>query len=74
MNISVSAIGSLRKYIPEAKQIELDASVSLLELKEIVGIPAKAPAAYTVNGKVQHGKYAVQDNDNVKFIMIVGAG
>lgn len=74
MNITVSAIGNIRKHLPEPKAIELDASVSLVELKEIVGIPSKIPASYTVNGKVQRGDYAVQDNDRVKFIVIVGAG
>jgi hypothetical protein len=74
MKVSISAIGSIRKYIPEPKNIELDAPVSLLELKEIAGIPEKVPASYTVNGKLQRGDYAVQDDDNVKFIMIAGAG
>jgi hypothetical protein len=74
MKVSISAIGSLRKYIPEPKDIELDLPVSLLELREIAGIPEKVTASYTVNGKVQRGDYAVQDNDSVRFIMIVGAG
>ena len=74
MKISVSALGSIREYLPEPKDVILDESICLSELKRIAGIPAATAVSYVVNGRVQNGKYTVQDNDAVKFIMIVGAG
>ena len=74
MNVSVSALGNIRKYIPEPKGIVLKAPIRLSELKEIAGIPAKISVAYAVNDKIQNEAYRVQSNDRVKFIMIVGAG
>lgn len=74
MKVSVSALGSIKKYIPEQKEVVLEESVCLADLKEIAGIPIKTSVSYAVNGKVQNGAYQVQHDDSVKFIMIVGAG
>ena len=74
MNVSVSALGNIRKFIPEEKVITLDTPVSLNELKVMAGVPKERTVTYAVNGGVQQGDYQVADNDQVKFIMVVGAG
>lgn len=74
MNISVTALGNIKQFIPEAKEIALERAVSLDELKVIAGIPQEKTVSYAVNGRVQKGEYQVADNDQVKFIMVVGAG
>ncbi len=74
MKVSVAAFGSIKEYIPEAGEVELEEPVCLSEFKVIAGIPATVPVSYIVNGNVQNGKYTVQENDAVKLIMIVGGG
>lgn len=74
MKVTVAALGNIRQFLPEAKAIELDQPVSLVELKEIAGIPADKIVTFMVNGQVQKGDYRVADGDQVKFLMIVGAG
>ena len=74
MRILVSALGNIKKYIPKPKKVMLEEAVCLRELKEIAGIPAKISVSYAVNDKVQRETYRVQNNDRVKFIMIVAAG
>lgn len=74
MNVSVSALGNIKEFIPESKNMALEASVSLDELKVLAGIPKIRTVSYAVNGKVKRGDYQVADHDTIKFIMLVGAG
>jgi sulfur carrier protein ThiS len=74
MKVSVSALGNIKKYLPESKEVVLEESVCLSDLKKLSGIPATTAVVYVVNGKAQNGKYVVQENDTIKFIMVVGGG
>lgn len=74
MKIYVSAVGNIRRYIPEEKEITLEYGVGIKELKEICGIPIFTNVVVVVNDVVVDSKYIVKDNDNIKFIMIVSAG
>lgn len=74
MNILVSATGSLKKYIPEPKTIEVAEETSLKDLKLVCGMKQGTTTGFVVNGRVARGTDVLKDGDTVKFIMIVGAG
>lgn len=74
MEVTISALGDIKKFVPEKTDITLEAPIVLSELKIVVGIPKQRTIMYSVNGKVQKGDYEVADKDQVKFLMVVGAG
>ncbi len=67
-------MGNIKEFIPDEMQLELETPVSLSELKVIAGIPKERNVSFVVNGRVQKGGYTVSDHDDVKFLMLVGAG
>lgn len=74
MKVSVSALGNIKEFIPEEKVIKLESAVSLKELKVLAGVPKEKGVSYVVNGRVQKADYQVADSDQVKILMLVGAG
>ncbi len=74
MKVKVSAVGNIKAFVPEEQEINLTAPVSLHELKVLAGIPKERGVMYSVNGRARKGDNLVADNDEVKFLMVVGAG
>lgn len=71
--ISVSATGKLKQYIPKSGEITTNKNL-ILELKEELGIPVSSVCGYMVNGSIKNGNYPIAEGDNIKFLMLVGAG
>ena len=74
MQVTVSALGEIKRFIPEPTVITLVEPVALVDLKGVAGVPAAKNASYVVNGRVQKADYVVADGDQVKILMVVGAG
>ena len=74
MHIIISALGDIKKYIPDERPITLAGPLTLTELKIQLGIPAAKAVCYSVNGRIQKGTYQPKENDHIKFLMLVGAG
>lgn len=74
MRIDVSATGSLKKYIPEPKSIEVEEGMLLKEFKVVCGMTTGIATGFVVNGRMARGLDQLNDGDRVQFIMIVGAG
>ena len=74
MNITVSATGILKQYIPAKKQIVIPVAITLRDLSRLLGIPEKLTMTYTVNGKISQENSTISDNDEVRLLMIAGGG
>lgn len=74
MKIHISATGHLKRFIPEKRMMEFDDGTTLAAIKELCGIGDNVTAGYLLNGKIARAKDVPNDGDEVKFLMIVGAG
>jgi len=75
MIVRVSALGNIKKYIPQdEKEIEVEQGITLRKLKSLAGIPENLAVGYVVNGTAVGQDYAVSENDTVLFVMLVGGG
>ncbi|MGL1893124.1 MAG: hypothetical protein OCD02_15935 [Spirochaetaceae bacterium] len=71
--IYVSATGKLKQFIPQSGEIRSNMAL-VSELKDEIGIPTNFVCGYMVNGAIKNGKHPITEGDNIKFLMLVGAG
>lgn len=77
MKVSVSALGTLKQYLPEEKEIELAAEESNLQeiITTFAGIPPdESRLCYVVNGRIQKASYLPQTDDKIVVLKMAGAG
>jgi len=77
MRITLSTLGSLKRYLPEEREIEImDESLSLKEfIVDSLGIPpAESRLCFIVNGTIQPAHYKPQRNDKIVILKVGGAG
>lgn len=77
MKVEVSAIGELKKYIPEEILVEL--TKRPITLKQIAldnfGIPRTISGmCFVVNGRVQQSNYQPKDKDKILVLKMGGGG
>jgi len=74
ISISISATGKIKQFISEEKVIQISEDRQLNDLKLDVGIPSNQVCGFMVNGSIKRGTDTLCDGDDLKFIMLVGAG
>jgi hypothetical protein len=76
MKVSVTALGVLKKYIPEEKDFDLEDGSDLRGLaRETLGIPPEQTRiSFVVNGRIQKETYQVQPDDKIVILKMGGAG
>ena len=77
MKVKVSALGTLKQYLPEEKEIELSSDASNLQefITTFAGIPAdESRLCYVVNGRIQKGAYQPRAEDEIVVLKMAGAG
>lgn len=74
MQVKITATGHLKRIIGDEMTAQANDGSSLNDIKVLCGIEANLVCGYTLNGKIAKGTDLVSDGDNVKLLMIVGAG
>lgn len=74
IRIRLSALGLLRQYIPELREISIVSGLTLEEIALQQGVPRKSLGAYMVNGILKQGDYCPAESDDVRLFMLMGAG
>ena len=74
--ITISALGPLRKNIPEETEIELLEEITAFELVEKnFGIPkTESRMSFVINGRMERGTYVIKPGDTIKVLKMGGAG
>lgn len=77
MKVEVTALGAVRKYLPETRNIEIsDRDLDLRGLiTDHLGIPpTMSRIGYVVNGRLQKSNYLVRPGDKIKILIMGSAG
>ena len=77
MQVSISALGALKKYVPEETLVRLDdPSQNLMQLiSGKFGVPDNlSRITFVVNGSIQDQDYVPADGDKIVFMVVGGAG
>ena len=77
MRLTVKLVGTLGKFLPQdsagnVTQIEVDHSISIAKLIELLKLPADKPYIVSVNDNLvpasERQSYVVTESDNIKII------
>lgn len=77
MKVRVSALGTLKQYLPEEKEFELTAEEGNLQeiITTFAGIPPdESRLCYVVNGRIRKASYLPQADDKIVVLKMAGAG
>lgn len=77
MKVRVSALGTLKQYLPEEKEFELGSDATRLQeiITTFAGIPPdESRLCYVVNGRIQKASYLPQAEDKIVVLKMAGAG
>ncbi len=83
MQVNVKLFGTLGKYLPEASagnvtQIDIENSISIAKLIELLKLPADKPYIVSVNDNLvpasERQSYVVTESDNIKLIPSLKGG
>jgi hypothetical protein len=74
ITVYISATGKFKNYVPSEVEKKIEDGLTLKEIKLLVGIPEEKNCGYMVNGYIKRDNEILKDLDNIKFIMLVGAG
>jgi len=75
MNIQVTAIGSIKQYIPaEKKEIEIEEKKTVGDLIKYFGIPKNIGVICIVNNSIVKNNYLFENGDNAIFLMAMNGG
>lgn len=70
----IRPIGSLKSYIAEKPEIEIESGITVREAIVQLGIPPEIVALVIVNDTDQSKDYLINDQDVVKLLAIIGGG
>jgi hypothetical protein len=77
MKVTVSALGAMRKYLPDEKAVDLGAPPpNLIELvsREFGVPPGISRIGFIVNGKLRKQSHVPEAGDKIVFMVLGGAG
>ena len=77
MKVTVSALGAMRKYLPDERVVELgDPPPNLIQLiSREFGVPLDmSRIGYVVNGTIRKQTHVPDPGDKIVFMIIGGAG
>lgn len=77
MKVRVSALGTLKQYVPEEREFELGSDATNLQefITTFVGIPPdESRICFVVNGRIQKGSYLPRAEDEIVVLKMAGAG
>ena len=75
--VTISALGALKKYLSEETGFELiEGALSLGDqVAQLTGIPAsESRISYVVNGQIQKATYVLSNGDRIVVLKMGGAG
>lgn len=77
MKVSISALGAMRKYLPDERVVELeDPPPNLIQLiSRKFGVPQDmSRIGYVVNDSIKKQTYVPKPGDKIVFMILGGAG
>jgi hypothetical protein len=77
MKVTVSALGAMRKYLPEEREVDLgDPPPNLIQLisREFGVPPGMTRIGFVVNGTLRKQTHVPEAGDKIVFMIFGGAG
>ena len=74
MPATIRPIGSLKSYIAEKPEVEIESGITVREAILQLGIPPEIVALVIVNDTDQNKDYLIQNKDVIKLLAIIGGG
>ena len=74
MPATIRPIGSLKSYIAENPEVEIESGITVREAILQLGIPPEIIALVIVNDTDQSKEYLIQNMDVIKLLAIIGGG
>lgn len=75
MKINVEVFGDLVKYTGfKSRSVDVVSGVTAKDVKVIIGIPLNYPSVILINNAICDISKKLEDNDTVKYLMIVNGG
>ncbi len=74
MAVKIRPLGTLKTYINNQSEIEVEAGRSIRDTVKALGIPPEIVALVLVNDTQQDKNYIAQDGDAVKLMAVIGGG